>query len=379
MVSVIDAAVARIIEYLDDPEIAADLDKSDAWRAWVSRQQSDAPEPRKQLPIRPDAIVSPDRPPLKMPPRADRFDCLAFGASCRHTLMVDGTGIATPLPCGECEPDREWRVFLKMVRYRHRVSQTHGVVMAIGFPDVDAAARWRSRQGKRAPGARVALLIRNKDYRWECLTLYADRLTDHELALTRRAWKRAKLSGVVVNGGSDADRFQALVPRDACAEGPQGVSRRTCLFTGWPNYEEEPSDYAQDDGVVETGILNPQREPTPLPGWAKALELLPFEERSARFADGWCDVDTLDDYIGPIALINNTRTYMINSIPWREAYRPMLRLMGAENKAPPTVCQGCGRPAQLTPKRLCIRCALSERKNLSGPQRYPSPHCMRSY
>ena len=77
--------------------------------------------PSKPLPIRPDAIISPDRPPLHKPPRADRFDCLAFGASCRHTLMVDGTGIATPLPCGECQPDREWRVFKIMVRYRHRV------------------------------------------------------------------------------------------------------------------------------------------------------------------------------------------------------------------------------------------------------------------
>ena len=76
--------------------------------------------------------------------------------------------------------------------------------------------------------------------------------------------------------------FQALVPRDACEEGPDGIRRRTCVFTGWPDYEEEPSDGAHDDGVVETGILNPQREPTPLPGWAKALELLPFEERSAR-------------------------------------------------------------------------------------------------
>ena len=62
--------------------------------------------PSKPLPIRPDAIISPDRTTAaaKQPPRADRFDCLAFGASCRHTLMVDGTGIATPLPCGKCEP-----------------------------------------------------------------------------------------------------------------------------------------------------------------------------------------------------------------------------------------------------------------------------------
>ena len=322
--------------------------------------------PSKPLPIRPDAIISPDRPPLREPPRADRFDCLAFGASCRHTLMVDGTGIATPLPCGKCEPDREWRVFLKMVRYRHRVSQTHGVVMAIGFPNVDAAARWRSRQGKRAPGARVALLIRNKDYRWECLTLYADRLTDHELALTRRAWKRAKLSGVVVNGGSDADRFQALVPRDACVEGTETnpdtglpIRHRTCVFTGWPDYEKEESDWLHDDGYTETGIMQTQREPTPLPGWAQMRAKLELEERAALNAWDWCQwCKSLDDYKGPTALITDTREWLEGKRRWRECYRPMLRLMGAANKAPPTVCQGCGRTAQLTPKGLCIRCAL---------------------
>ena len=352
---------ARLAEILADPSFEPELlaralaDIDDTPRTLA--ESDERLERRKQR--RADMGIAPTtRPPLKMPPRADKYDCLAFGASCRHTLMVDGTGIATPLPCGECEPDREWRVFLKMVRYRHRVSQTHGVVMAIGFPDVDAAARWRSHQGKRAPGARVALLIRNKDYRWECLTLYADNLTEKQLALTRRAWKRAKLSGVVVNGGNDADRFQALVPRDACVEGLEGIRRRTCVFTGWPDYEEEPSDCAHDDGVVETGILSPQREPTPLPGWAKALELLPFEERSARHAEYWCDVSALDDYVGPSWLPRKTREYLNGKALWRECYRPMLWLMNAENKAPPTVCQGCGNDATLTPKGLCIRCAL---------------------
>ena len=143
-------------------------------------------------------------------------------------------------------------------------------------------------------------------------------------------------------------------------EGPEGIHRRTCVFTGWPDYEEEPSDYAQNDGVVETGILNPQREPTPLPGWAKALELLPFEERSARFAhEYWCDVDTLNDYIGPTgALINDTRTiydsqqYSVGG----NAFRPHAPVDGASNgKHPRLYARGVGRAAQLTPKGLCIQ------------------------
>ena len=283
--------------------------------------------PPKPLPIRPDAIVSPHRPPLTEPPRAARFDCLAFGASCKYARLVDGSGVTHPMACRKCQPCREWRVFRIMVRYRHRVSETHGVVMAMGFLDVDAARRWSTRQGKRAPGARVTLLIRSKDYTWECLTLYADALTAKQLALTRRAWKRAELGGVIVNGGSSPTFFQDLVPREPCAEGPDGVQRRTCLFTDWPDYEAEPSDYLEDDGYIETGILQTVSQPTPLPGWALLRTRLPLEERAALNAAEWCDVATLADYIGPSALISDTRDWADGRAAWREAYRPMYWLL----------------------------------------------------
>ena len=81
--------------------------------------------PSKPLPIRPDAIVSPDRPPLKMPPRADRFDCLErLAQSCRHTLTGQ-TVRASPRRClaGSASHDREWRVFKIMVRYRHSITR----------------------------------------------------------------------------------------------------------------------------------------------------------------------------------------------------------------------------------------------------------------
>ena len=314
--------------------------------------------PSKPLPIRPDAIISPDRPPLREPPRADRFDCLAFGASCRHTLMVDGTGIATPLPCGECSPCREWRVFKIMVRYRHGIGEQQTIIRLLGFPGPDNARKWATKQGRRCPETRITLLRRAADYRWECCIIYAAPLSDQAIAAIQRTllaydpWRAVETRPVTPG------ELLALLPRDACVEGLEGIRRRTCVFTGWPDYEEEPSDCAHDDGVVETGILNPQREPTPLPGWAKALELLPFEERSARHAEYWCDVASLDDYVGPSWLPRKTREYLNGKALWRECYRPMLWLMNAENKAPPTVCQGCGNDATLTPKGLCIRCAL---------------------
>ena len=127
---------------------------------------------------------------------------------------------------------------------------------------------------------------------------------------------------------------------------------------GLAGLRKEESDYLHDDGYTETGIMQTQREPTPLPGWAQMRASLPLEERAALNAEDWCHVQTLGDYIGPTGLLTDTREWLEGKVPWRECYRPMLRAMGMENKAPPTVCQGCGRAAQLTPKGLCIRCAL---------------------
>ena len=252
--------------------------------------------PSKPLPIRPDAIISPDRPPLKCPPRADVYDCLAFGASCRHTLLADGRGIATPMPCWECQPCREWRVFKIMVRYRHGRGESQTRVWMWGFPDVDAACRWRTAQGKRCNGRRVTLICRGPDYLFECLTIYANPISEKGEMLTRLAIRRTKRMGDINTGAFAPEEFQALVPREPCAEGLEVnpdtgklKNRITCLFTGWPDYEEEPSDYLHDDGFIETGVIQTQREPTPLPGWAQMRASLPLEERAALNTGDWCE------------------------------------------------------------------------------------------
>ena len=101
--------------------------------------------PPKPLPIRPDAIVSPHRPPLTEPPRAARFDCLAFGASCKYARLVDGSGVAHPMACRKCQPCREWRVFRIMVRYRYRTGNQSTIVQAFGLRSIDAARKWGQR------------------------------------------------------------------------------------------------------------------------------------------------------------------------------------------------------------------------------------------
>ena len=67
--------------------------------------------PPKPLPIRPDAIVSPHRPPLVEPPRAARFDCLAFGASCKYAQLGGRLRRGASDGLRKCQPCREWRVF----------------------------------------------------------------------------------------------------------------------------------------------------------------------------------------------------------------------------------------------------------------------------
>ena len=364
MVTALQTSVAWALEQLRNPAVLADAELTQAFREYIARCESDEPEPRKQLPIRPDAIISPNRPPLQMPPRADRFDCLAFGASCHHTLMVDGTAIATPLPCGKCEPDREWRVFLKMVRYRHGMTTEGQAVICPGWATIDAARQWATNQGRRAPGRRVALLRRTEAYQWDAWVIYAHKLTTTQWRATSGAMTHVGRNGNIAPAPTPAE-FQALVSRDACVDGLEinpdtglPIRRRTCVFTGWPDYEEEPSDHLHDDGYTETGIMQTQREPTPLPGWAQMRASLPLEERAALNAADWCNVETLDDYLGPSALIADARSFVRNETAWRECYRPVLGLLNAENKAPPAQCRGCLRELPLTPYGLCIRCAI---------------------
>ena len=168
--------------------------------------------PSKPLVIRPDAIVSPDRPPLHKPPRADRFDCSRFGTVCRHTLMADGTGIATPLPCGECEPDREWRVFKMMVRYRYGRGEVQTVIRLPGFPDVDTARKWKSLFGRAIPESRISLLIRTPDYLWESLIIYANEINQNSYDRARRAIAKMGVGGSVQTRPVPSSEFQALVP-----------------------------------------------------------------------------------------------------------------------------------------------------------------------
>ena len=360
---------ARLAEILADPSFEPELlaralaDIDDTPRTLAESDERLAR--RKQR--RADMGIAPTkRAPLKMPPRADQYDCLAFGASCRHTLMVDGTGIATPLPCGKCEPDREWKVFLKMVRYRHRITEKGHAVTCPDWPFIDDARRWAAKQGERVSGTRMTLLRRTQDYCWEAIIIYPDGLSDHEWNLTAMALNRARKDAGRIGVAPTPERLLTLISRDACVEGRDinpdtglPIRRRTCVFTGWPDYDKEPSDHLHDDGYTETGIMQTQREPTPLPGWAQMRAKLELEERAALNAADWCDgLTDLDDYVGPSALVSDVLAFITNRKPWRECYRPMLRLLGAENKAPPTVCQGCERPAQLTPKGLCIRCAL---------------------
>ena len=329
MVTALQTSVAWALEQLKDPAVLADAELTDAFRKYIARCESGEPKPPSRLAIRPDAIVSPHRPPLVEPPRASRFDCLAFGANCKHVNLVDGSVVSRPLPCGKCDPDREWRVFKLMVRYRHGRGDSQTVVYLSGFENVDDARKWTSSQGKRCGSPRVTLLKRTSDYQWASIIIYATEMDAPARELTGKALNR--IGGLRVKllqaRPVPAEEFQAFVPREPCAEGPAGVQRITCLFTGWPDYETDAPDYLEDDGYIETGILQTKSDATPLPGWVRLRCRLPLEERAALNAGEWCEVATLADYIGPSALISDTRDWADGKAAWREAYRPMYWLL----------------------------------------------------
>ena len=216
-----------------------------------------------------------------------------------------------------------------MVRYRHGRGDSQTVVYLSGFENVDDARKWSTEQGRRCPATRVSLIKRTSDYRWASIIIYAVEMDAPARELTGKALNRIGGLRVKLLQGRPVppEEFQAFVPREPCAEGPEGVQRITCLFTDWPDYETEPSDYLEDDGYIETGILQTKSEPTPLPGWALIISKLPLEERAALNAAEWCDVATLADYIGPSALISDTRDWADGKGVWREAYRPMYWLL----------------------------------------------------
>ena len=133
-----------------------------------------------------------------------------------------------------------------------------------------------------------------------------------------------------------ATDFAALVPREPTSIGPAGIKRRTCVFTDWPNFETE-DDYLEDDGAIETEV-NPmyrRTEPSTLPVWAVFRARMPLEERAALNAADWCAVDTLAEYIGPTILKTHAREYLDGRRAWREAYRPILRLLGGARQSTP--------------------------------------------
>ena len=153
--------------------------------------------PPKPLPIRPDAIVSPHRPPLEEPPRAARFDCLAFGASCKYARLVDGSGVAHPMACRKCQPCREWRVFRIMVRYRHGIGEQQTFIILPGFPNVDTARKWVSLFGRANPLPRISILTRTPDYLWAGIIIYASGLNPKGQDKVRRALVRMGTGGTI--------------------------------------------------------------------------------------------------------------------------------------------------------------------------------------
>ena len=64
------------------------------------------------------------------------------------------------------------------------------------------------------------------------------------------------------------------------------------------------------------------------PDWVAVEKDLPLEARAYKNARRWTvDCETLAEYEGPQRLVKDVRAWLDGDVLWREAYRPMLRLV----------------------------------------------------
>ena len=187
--------------------------------------------------------------------RPREYRCAAYGSLVKHGQTGDGTYFKKPLNCGKCVRCQEWRVQLKAHRFALWTG-AHTMVTASGFADPDDVRKWIAGQGRAVGGQRVAMVRRNDAYTWDGVILYAQELTaDHRIAAERRS-RRAGAAYRDWVGKVPIGDFAALVPREATAEGREGVSRRTLTFSHWPELTSEEPDYLESDGWIEAGVTD---------------------------------------------------------------------------------------------------------------------------
>ena len=327
----------RLAELLADPtfepELLAESQRTTELPWWFGQLRTDVAYARPQkMSVSPYGVKTPigrnRQKPLPVRPR--EYRCAAYGSLVKHGQTGDGSYFKKPLNCGKCFRCQEWRVQLKMHQFALWAGR-HTMVTASGFADPDDVRKWITGQGRAVGGQRVAMVRRNDAYTWDGVILYAQELTaDHRSAAERRSRRAGTAYRDWVGKVSIGD-FAALVPREATAKGREGVKRRTLTFSHWPELTAQEPDYLESDGWIEGGVTDTIREPVGYPDWVAVEKDLPLEARAYKNARRWTGgCDALAEYEGPQRLVRDVRAWLDGDGPWREAYRPMLRLVAPD-------------------------------------------------
>ena len=328
----------RLAELLADPtfepELLAESQRSTELPWWFGQLRTDVPYARPQkMSVSAYRGFNPIGRNLQkpMPVRPREYRCAAYGSLVKHGQTGDGTYFKKPLNCGQCVRCLEWRVQLKAHQFALWTG-SHTIIRVSGFVDPDDARKWLTSQGRRTGGQRVSLLIRNEAYTWEGVTIYVGELSCGDHVRSRRAAGRLGLRFGYETGVCSIATFSALVPRTSTAIGGSGIVRRTCNFTDWPGLTAQEPDYLESDGWIEAGVTDTIREPVGYPDWVAIEKDLPLEVRADRNARRWTQgCETLAEYEGPQRLAKDVRAWLDGDGPWREAYRPMLRLVAPDD------------------------------------------------
>ena len=332
MTSIAERVAQLLADPTFEPELLAESQRSTEIPWWFGQLRTDVAYARPQkMSVSAYRGFNPIGRNLQkpLPVRPREYRCAAYGSLVKHGQTGDGTYFKKPLNCGKCVRCQEWRVQLKTHRFTLWTG-AHTMIRASGFADPDAARKWLTGQGRRVGGQRVGLLVLNARYTWDAVTIYAQSY-DGDIDLCKRAAVRLRVS--VMHSAAPVSRhdFAALVPREARALGPSGIKRRTCIFSEWPELTSEEPDYLESDGWIEAGVTDTIAEPVGYPDWVAVEKDLPLEVRAYRNARRWTEgCKTLAEYEGPQHLVRDVRAWLDGDASWREAYRPMLRLVMPE-------------------------------------------------
>ena len=284
-------------------------------------------------PLPPNVLETANNPPHNFqspaPKRAAEYTCLARGALVKHFRYPDGTGAWRYLNCNQCVRCLEWRVRLKAHQFAQWTG-SHTMITAGGLADPDDVRAWISKQGRSTGGQRATMIRRNESYTWDGVIIYAQELAAVDRTAAEHRSRRAGATYRDWVGTLSIADFAALVPRERTVEGREGVSRRTLTFSHWLGLIAEDPDYLENDGVVS--VNNVEKGPEPeLPIWVVEQKALPIEWQAEQNARKWVDgCEALADYEGPQRLVKDARAWLDGDTPWREAYRPMLRLVAPD-------------------------------------------------